>query len=137
MIDTKLQFRNSVQFQNMGYIWLRNLCLENHFFNSKILNTTVENVIVHSYCKRHTLNQLGVLQYIKSLQHSCYSFNTQRQTECSPVLLQTQPATTMTVWPDAKKTTASTSEEHTVKDPLAYVVSALVLKLAWTSSCIL
>ena len=53
-----------------------------------------------------------------------------------PVLLQTQPATSSPVGPRAGEGTTSTSEEHSVMDPVADVVSVLVLRHARMSSSI-
>jgi len=47
-----------------------------------------------------------------------------------PVFLQEQPATSNLVGPGAGHGMVSISETHSVMDPNAYVVSALVLKHA-------
>ena len=69
------------------------------------------------------------------LQNSSYSLHTHTHTQnvnlnAPPVLLQTQPATSRPVGSRARDNTTSTSEEHSVMDPDANVVSALVLKHA-------
>jgi len=73
------------------------------------------------------------------LQHSCYSLHTHTHSvnlNAPPVLLQTQPATSSPAGTRAGEGTAPTSEEHSVMDPVADVVSALVLKHARMSSSI-
>ena len=73
------------------------------------------------------------------LQHSCYSLHTHTHSvnlNAPPVLLQTQPATSSPAGTRAGEGTAPTSEEHSVMDPVADVVSVLVLKHARMSSSI-
>jgi len=68
------------------------------------------------------------------LQHSCYSVHTQSiHLNAPPVPLLMQPAMSSTVRAHAGE---STTKGHTVRDPVAHVVSDLVLKHARTSSSI-
>jgi hypothetical protein len=102
-----------------------------------------------AYCKitavqlsniRDTLN-LNVMYMF--LQHCYYSLHTHTHTHTHkvnlndpPVLLQMQPATSSHVGSHARDSTTSTSEEHSVMDPTANVVSTLVLKHARMSSSV-
>jgi hypothetical protein len=55
------------------------------------------------------------------LQHSCYSLHTHTHSinlNAPPVLLRMQDATSSPVGPGARYSTASTSEEHSVMDPV-------------------